>query len=98
MPKSPIELRFDTYPITLDRKIVTRARGRARSSRRPHNLARPIFVSAAIEALADQLAATLGRNVLDGSNLLSRDDIADMRDEMREDPAIMAALDALCPS
>ncbi len=60
VPKSPIELRFDTYPITLDRKIVTRARGRARSSRRPHNLARPIFVSAAIEALADQLAATLG--------------------------------------
>ncbi len=97
VPKSPIELRFDTYPITLDRKIVTRARGRARSSRRPHNLARPIFVSAAIEALADQLAATLGRNVLDGSNLLSRDDIADMRDEMREDPAIMAALDALWP-
>lgn len=97
VPKSPIELRFDTYPITLDRKIVTRARGRARSSRRPHNLARPIFVSAAIEALAEQLAATLGRNVLDGSNLLSRDDIADMRDEMREDPAIMAALDALWP-
>lgn len=97
VPKSPIELRFDTYPITLDRKIVTRARGRARSSRRPHNLARPIFVSAAIEALADQLAATLGRNVVDGSNLLSREDIADMRDEMREDPAIMAALDGLWP-
>ncbi|PTR32414.1 DNA helicase IV [Rhodococcus sp. OK519] len=97
LPKAPIELRFDTYPITLDRKIVTRARGRARSSRRPHNLARPIFVSAAIEALADQLAATLGMNVVDGSNLLSRDDIADMRDEMREDPAIMSALDALWP-
>lgn len=97
VPKTPIELRFDTYPITLDRKIVTRARGRARSSRRPHNLARPIFVSAAIEALADQLAATLGENVVDGSNLLSRDDIADMRDEMREDPSIMAALDALWP-
>ena len=97
VPKQPIELRFDTYPITLDRKVVTRARGRARSSRRPHNLARPIFVSAAIEALADQLAATLGANIVDGGNLLSRDDIADMRDEMREDPSIMAALDSLWP-
>lgn len=97
VPTTPIELRFDTYPITLDRKIVTRARGRARSSRRPHNLARPIFVTAAIEALADQLAATLGANVVDGGNLLSRDDIADMRDEMREDRSIMDALDALWP-
>lgn len=97
VPKQPIELRFDTYPIILDRKIVTRARGRARSSRRPHNLARPIFVSAAIEALADQLASTLGANVVDGGNLLSRDDIADMRDEMREDRSIMEALDALWP-
>ncbi|WP_429519936.1 HelD family protein [Rhodococcus sp. BE178] len=97
VPTAPIELRFDTYPITLDRKIVTRARGRARSSRRPHNLARPIFVSAAIEALADQLAATLGANIVDGGNLLSRDDIADMRDEMREDPSIMSALDGLWP-
>ncbi|WP_137726103.1 HelD family protein [Prescottella subtropica] len=97
VPRKPIQLRFDTYPIVLDRKVVTRARGRARSSRRPHNLARPIFVSAAIEALADQLAATLGANVVDGGNLLSRDDIADMRDEMREDPSIMAALDGLWP-
>lgn len=97
VPTAPIELRFDTYPITLDRKIVTRARGRARSSRRPHNLARPIFVSAAIEALADQLGATLGANIVDGGNLLSRDDIADMRDEMREDPSIMSALDGLWP-
>lgn len=97
VPTAPIELRFDTYPITLDRKIVTRARGRARSSRRPHNLARPIFVSAAIEALADQLAATLGANIVDGGNLLSRDDIADMRDEMREDPSIMSAIDGLWP-
>ena len=56
VPSRPVELTFDTYQVTLDRKVVTRARGRARSSRRPHNLARPIFVSAVIEALAQQLA------------------------------------------
>ncbi|RVW05755.1 HelD family protein [Rhodococcus xishaensis] len=97
VPSKPLELRFDTYPLTLDKKIVTRARGRARSSRRPHNLARPIFVTAAIEALADQLAATLGANIVDSGNLLSRDDVADIRDEMREDASIMGTLDTLWP-
>ncbi|MGW0044774.1 HelD family protein [Rhodococcus sp. NPDC003348] len=97
VPRTPVTLPFDTYTVTLDRKIVTRARGRARSSRRPHNLARPIFVSAVIEALADQFAATLGANVLGGANLLSRDDVADIRDEMRTDTELMAAIDELWP-
>ncbi|MFC4605300.1 HelD family protein [Rhodococcus kronopolitis] len=96
-PSEPITVTFDTYPITLDRKTVTRARGRARSSRRPHNLARPIFVSAVIESLADQFAARLGSNVLGGANLLSRDDVADIRDELREDPDLMSAIDGLWP-
>lgn len=97
VPKDPISLSFDTYALRLDRKVVTRARGRARSSRRPHNLARPIFVSAVVEALADQLAGRVGENLVDEGNLLSRNDIADMRDEMREDPDIMAAVNALWP-
>lgn len=97
VPHTPLTLPFDTYTITLDRRIVTRARGRARSSRRPHNLARPIFVSAVVEALAEQFAATLGANVLGGANLLSREDVADIRDEMREDTALMAAIDEHWP-
>ncbi|MEV0948869.1 AAA family ATPase [Rhodococcus sp. NPDC049939] len=97
VPPRPVELTFDSYRITLDRKVVTRARGRARSSRRPHNLARPIFVSAVVDALAQQLADTLGANVVDGGNLLSRDDIADIRDEMREDPQIMEVINSFWP-
>ncbi|MFC9788898.1 HelD family protein [Rhodococcus sp. NPDC127528] len=97
VPAQPVPLSFDTYTITLDRKTVTRARGRARSSRRPHNLARPIFVSAVIESLADQFAANLGANVLGGANLLSRDDVADIRDEMRSDPEVMTAINELWP-
>ena len=97
LPKEPISLRFDSYEITLDRKVVTRARGRARSSRRPHNLARPIFVSGVVDALAEQLAGILGANVAGGGNLLSRDDIADIRDEMRSDPAVRAAIASLWP-
>lgn len=97
VPRTPVTLPFDTYTVTLDRKIATRARGRARSSRRPHNLARPIFVSGVIEALADQFAATVGANVLGGANLLSRDDVADIRDEMRQDAGVMRAIDDLWP-
>ncbi|TSD98199.1 AAA family ATPase [Skermania sp. ID1734] len=97
LPDAAIPLRFDSYVVTLDRKTVSRARGRARSSRRPHNLARPIFITAVVDALADQLAATLGENVVGGTNLLSRDDIADIRAEMRSDARVMAAIDELWP-
>ncbi|WP_438287560.1 HelD family protein [Rhodococcus gordoniae] len=97
VPRSPVHLSFDTYALTLDRKIVTRARGRARSSRRPHNLARPIFVGGVIDALADQLAGIIGSNPLGGANLLSREDIQDIRSEMRSDRDIITAIDALWP-
>ncbi|MDF3319235.1 ATP-binding domain-containing protein [Rhodococcus sp. C3V] len=97
VPSKPITLRFDTYDLKLDRKTTTKARGRARSSRRPHNLARPIFVAAVVEALALQMAELIGGNLVDGGSLLSRDDIADIRDEMREDPDIMSAIAKLWP-
>ncbi|WP_024793039.1 HelD family protein [Tomitella biformata] len=97
VPSAPMEIRFDNYTLKLDRKIATRARGRARSSRRPHNLARPIFASMIVEDLADQLAQTIGGSVVDGSNLLSRDDMADIRDEMREDAAVQSAISELWP-
>nr|WP_229746107.1 ATP-binding domain-containing protein [Rhodococcus trifolii] len=97
LPSEPIPVAFDTYTLTIDSKTVGRARGRARSSRRPHNLARPIFVSAMIDALADQFARIVGSDVLDGSSLLSRDDLADIRDEMRNDPDVMAAIGDLWP-
>ncbi|MDG3013631.1 ATP-binding domain-containing protein [Speluncibacter jeojiensis] len=97
VPTSPIEIRYDTYTLALDRKMCTRARGRARSSRRPHNLARPLFASMIVDALAEKFAAVVGENLVDGSNLLSRSDIADIRDEMRHDPEVLAAIDRLWP-
>nr|WP_308126539.1 ATP-binding domain-containing protein [Rhodococcus corynebacterioides] len=97
VPREPVVVRFDGYPLRIDRKTVTRARGRARSSRRPHNLARPIFVSTMIDLLADQFAAQVGGDVLGGANLLSREDLADTRDEMRADPDIARELARLWP-
>ncbi|MGL4305872.1 MAG: HelD family protein [Mycobacteriaceae bacterium] len=97
VPRSPIELTFDSHTLWLDRTIITRARGRARSSRKPHNLARPIFIHSAIDALTDQLVSTLGKNLVDGTNLLSREDVSDIRDELQEDHKILQALNKLWP-
>ncbi|WP_433622382.1 HelD family protein [Nocardia sp. CA-120079] len=111
VPAEPVRLSFDGYPVTLDRKIATKARGRARSSRRPHNLARPIFASSVIDALTEQLAQTMGADLSGGhrgmaggaadgagkESLLSRTDLAEIRDEMRADPEIQAAIGKLWP-
>ncbi|AXK85497.1 HelD family protein [Nocardia farcinica] len=97
VPAQPIELSFDGYPVRLDKKIATKARGRARSSRRPHNLARPIFANSVIDALTDQLAQTMGADLSGGPSLLSRADLAEIRDEMKSDPAVQAAIGRLWP-
>lgn len=97
IPAKPLTFNFDGYRVVLDRQIVTRARGRARSSRRPHNLARPIFMSSTFDALADQVIKAMGANVAGGSNLLSRDDIQDIRSDLRSDDKIRAAVSSLWP-
>ncbi|MFE3796770.1 AAA family ATPase [Nocardia tengchongensis] len=97
VPRETIPLYFDGHQLELDRKIVTKARGRARSSRRPHNLARPIFAAAVVDALTDQLAAAIGSNPLGGRNLLSQTDLTEIRDEMRADTEIQRAIAGLWP-
>ncbi|MGV9677143.1 HelD family protein [Nocardia sp. NPDC003482] len=97
VPGEPIRLRFDGYDLTLDRKIVTKARGRARSSRRPHNLARPVFAASVVDALTEQLAQTMGKDLTGGRNLLSQADLTEIRDEMRADAEIQRAIAGLWP-
>lgn len=96
-PPEPIRLTFDGYEVVLDRKVVTKARGRARSSRRPHNLARPVFAASVVDALTDQLAQTMGRDLTGGQNLLSQADLTEIRDEMRADTEIQRAIAGLWP-
>jgi DNA helicase IV len=92
LPSSPIILKFEGYEVAITSKVIQRARGRARSSRRPHNHARSVFLRSAFDALAQQHAERIGSSLIDGSQLMSGADIADIRDEMREDPDINAAL------
>ncbi|MFJ4657576.1 HelD family protein [Nocardia sp. NPDC088792] len=97
VPKDPIRLHFDGRELLLDRRIVSKARGRARSSRRPHNLARPVFAAGVVDALTDQLAQLIGGDPLGGRNLLSQTDLTEIRDEMRADAEIQRAIAGLWP-
>ncbi len=97
VPREPIRLHFDGHDLLLDRKTVTKARGRARSSRRAHNLARPVFAASVVDQLTEQLAQIIGTNPLGGRNLLSQTDLTEIRDEMRADAEIQRAIAQLWP-
>jgi DNA helicase IV len=92
-----LEISYERDVLRLSRDEVAGARERARRSRLPHNRARQVFARTLITALTRKAAARLGDNVLGGPNLLDSDDLEDLRDELRADPAVRVAIDSLWP-
>ncbi|MDL9948294.1 AAA family ATPase [Gordonia sp. ABSL11-1] len=92
LPSKPVPVDFDGYQVMIDSALIKAARAKARSSRRAHNLAQPIFIRAALDGLAQAHARTIGSSLLDGTQLLSGADIADIRQEMGHDGEIRRAL------
>ncbi len=92
VPLAPIELDVEAQPVRLDEQVCLPARTRARRSRKPHNEAKRIFHREVLTALAEQVASGLGAGLLD------RDDLADIRAELRASPELTAALDRLWPT
>ncbi|MGV9827532.1 HelD family protein [Gordonia sp. NPDC003429] len=88
LPSAAVPIDFDGYRVEIDSALVKSARSAARGSRRAHNQAQPVFLRAALDALAVRHAKTIGSSLLDGSQLLSSTDIADIRDDMARDPDI----------
>ncbi|MGH3867276.1 MAG: HelD family protein [Pseudonocardiaceae bacterium] len=95
VPTEPIELTIEAQPVRLDRAVSLAARTRARQSHRPHNEAKRIFHQEVVEALAKQVASRFAGLSQD---VLSRDDLADIRAELRASPELSAALEALWPT
>ena len=63
-------------------------------SRRPHNQARPVFAREIVRPRSPSRPPTrLGADVLGGPNLLSDGDLEELRDEVRADPAVRAAVE-----
>jgi DNA helicase IV len=92
------EVTFDREPLKLDRRTCARVRDRARRTGLPHNQARGAAHRFLIDALARQVANRIGFDVLGGGNLLSAEDIADIRQELRETPQVRAALEEFWPA
>ncbi|MDF2704643.1 MAG: helicase [Nonomuraea muscovyensis] len=91
MPRKPVELALGRYTLTIDRPMLDAARHKASRSRRPHNQARAVFVRSVLNALARQAAKKLGRGLID------EDELADLREELRTEPVVKAALNRLWP-
>jgi DNA helicase IV len=92
-----LEVEHEREVLRLDRRTCARIRDRARRTRLPHNRARPVAHRLVIDALARKVADRIGYDVLGGGNLLSEDDLAEIRQELRESPRVRSALEEFWP-
>jgi DNA helicase IV len=90
VPPGDLEVTADGVPMTVPRDICLRARDRARGLRKPHNVARKLFVTEMLGALALIEARALGR-------ALDPEDVPYTRARLWDEPPVRAALDALWP-
>ncbi|MFF0153988.1 HelD family protein [Micromonospora sp. NPDC005203] len=97
VPDGPLEIEVEREALSLDPETVRTARDRVRRVDRPHNLARTLFATEIVHALADQVAERIGADPLGGDNLLDEADRAEIRRELREESEVQAALDRLWP-
>ncbi|MFF3014398.1 HelD family protein [Streptomyces sp. NPDC057939] len=98
VPEPALEIDHDDYgTLLLHRTMAHEARDRARGTGLPHNLARPYFAFAVIDALTAQLTDRLGADPYGGPNLLGPDDVAQLGKEIATSSEVHAAIDSLWP-
>jgi DNA helicase IV len=90
VPPGDLEVAADAMTVRLPRETCLHARDRARASRRPHNVARMMFVTEMLTALVRAEAAELGRP-------LDTEDLPYLRTGLWEQDSVRRALDALWP-
>jgi DNA helicase IV len=97
VPDGGLEVTVERDKYVISKQACAKARERARRSRRPHNQARHVFIREMLSALTELVVAKLGANVLGEANLLDEADVAELRQELRGDPGVRAAIDRLWP-
>lgn len=90
IPRRDLELEVDGVPITVPAEVCERARIHARGMRRPHNVARKLFVTEMLDAIARAEAVALGRS-------LDADDLPYARARLWDEDPVRSALDRLWP-
>ncbi len=110
VPDPVLEIEVEGETLTLEREPCERARRKARDTRKPHNLARRVFVDLLLDELTRQSAQRTEDNVFDGlpeiplaadetpdAEVLDAQDLATIRAELAENAAVRAAFDELWP-
>ncbi|SFJ67133.1 DNA helicase IV [Amycolatopsis sacchari] len=110
VPDEVLRVEFEDDVLEVDRETCERARAKARATRRPHNLARRVFVDQLLDALAERAAGRLEVDLFEGvpeipldegetadAPVLDAGDRADIRAELASSPKVLAALDELWP-
>jgi DNA helicase IV len=90
IPRHDLELEVDGVLITVSADVCERARIRARGMRRPHNVARKLFVTEMLDAIARAEAVALGRS-------LDAEDLPYVRARLWDEDPVRSALDGLWP-
>ncbi|MGH3169064.1 MAG: HelD family protein, partial [Trebonia sp.] len=90
VPKQDITVDADGVSIPLSRDAILRARDRGRSLRKPHNVARKLFVTEVLTSLAYAEARVLERPIDD-------EDVPYARERLWDEPGVFAAVNALWP-
>jgi DNA helicase IV len=90
VPRDDLQITADGIRMTVPNLTCLRARDRARALRKPHNVARKLFVTEMLGALAAAEAAALGRP-------LDPDDLPYARARLWDEAPVRAALDDLWP-
>ena len=85
-----LKITADGVALTVPGDVVLRARDRARKLRKPHNVARKLFITEVLSALAAAEARALGRD-------LDPEDVPYTRARLWDEPPVRAALDGLWP-
>jgi DNA helicase IV len=97
VPDGGLEVTVERDKYVISKQACAKARERARRSRRPHNQARHVFIREMLNALTELVVAKLGANALGEANLLDEADVAELRQELRGDPGVRAAIGGLWP-
>jgi DNA helicase IV len=97
VPDGGLEVAVERDKYVISKQACAKARERARRSRRPHNQARHVFIREMLSALTELVVAKLGANALGEANLLDEADVAELRQELRGEPGVRAAIDRLWP-
>ena len=90
VPKHDLVVDVDGVDVPLKRDAILRARDRARSTRKPHNVARKLFVTELLTELAWAEARVLDRP-------FDTEDVPFARERLWDEPGVRTAFDGLWP-